>query len=82
MPKLETIFYQSILQLAEHYGIKSISTKHFSYPYNIALALDDVQKQLKIKLDWEEIRLIVEKGKTYFTSEERYNAEQFCIIFQ
>ena len=44
------------------------------YPYNIALALDDIQKQLKNKVrDWEEIRLIEEKGKTYFTSEERYN---------
>ena len=72
--KTERDFYQSILQLAEHYGLNPISTKHFGYPYNIALALDDIQKQLKNKVrDWEEIRLIVEKGKTYFTSEERYN---------
>ena len=72
--KTERDFYQSILQLAEHYGLNPISTKHLGYPYNIALALDDIQKQLKNKVrDWEEIRLIEEKGKTYFTSEERYN---------
>ena len=72
--KTEKDFYQSLSQLAEHYGLNPISTKHFGYPYNIALALDDIQKQLKNKVrDWEEIRLIEEKGKTYFTSEERYN---------
>ena len=72
--KTEKDFYQSLSQLAEHYGLNPISTKHLGYPYNIALALDDIQKQLKNKVrDWEEIRLIEEKGKTYFTSEERYN---------
>ena len=72
--KTESDFYQSISQLAEHYGLNPISTKHFGYPYNIALALDDIQKQLKNKVrDWEEIRLVEEKGTTYFTSEERYN---------
>lgn len=72
--KTEKDFYQSLSQLAEHYELNPISTKHLGYPYNIALALDDIQKQLKNKVrDWEEIRLIEEKGKTYFTSEERYN---------
>ena len=70
----ERDFYKSLSQLAEHYNIEPIQTRHFGYPYNIALALDDIQKQLKSKIkDWEEIRLIEEKGKTYFTSEERYN---------
>ena len=60
--------------MAEHYGLNPISTKHLGYPYNIALALDDIQKQLKNKVrDWKEILVIEEKGKTYFTSEERYN---------
>lgn len=72
--KTERDFYQSLSRLTEHYGLNPISTKYFGYPYNIALALDDIQKQLKNKVrDWEEIRLIEEKGKTYFTSEERYN---------
>ena len=72
--KTESDFYQSLSQLVEHYRLNPISTRHFGYPYNMALAIDDIQKQLKNKVrDWEEIRLIEEKGKTYFTSEERYN---------
>lgn len=72
--KTERDFYQSLSQLAEHYELNPISTKHFGYPYNIALALNDINKQLKNKVkDWNEIRLILEKGKSYFTSEERYN---------
>ena len=72
--KTESDFYQSLSQLVEHYRLNPMTTILFGYPYNIALALDDIQKQLKNKVrDWEEIRLIEEKGKTYFTSEERYN---------
>lgn len=72
--KTERDFYQSLSRLTEHFGLNPLSTKYFGYPYNIALALDDIQKQLKNKVkDWEEIRLIEEKGKTYFTSEERYS---------
>ena len=72
--KTERDFHQSLSQMALHYRLNPISTKHFGYPYNIALALDDIQRQLKNKVrDWEEIRLIEEKGKTYFVSEERYN---------
>ena len=72
--KIEKDFYQSLSQLAEHYQIQPKPTRDFGFPYNIALALDDIQKQLKNKVrDWEEIRLIEEKGKTYFVSEERYN---------
>ena len=67
--KTERDFYQSLSQLAKHYGLNPMETKHLGYPYNIAIAIDDIQKQLKNKVkDWEEIRLIEEKGKTYFTS--------------
>ena len=72
--KTESDFYQSFSQMAVHYRLNTMTTRHLGYPYNIALALDDIQKQLKNKVrDWEEIRLIEEKGKTYFVSEERYN---------
>ena len=72
--KTEKDFYQSLSQLAKHYSIEPISTKDFEFPYNLALALEDVQNQLKNKVkDWEEIRLIQNQKKTYFTSEERYN---------
>ncbi|MCF2218786.1 hypothetical protein H9Q08_05670 [Chryseobacterium sp. PS-8] len=72
--KTESDFYQSLSQLVEHYRLNPMTTIHLGYPYNIALALDDIQKQLKNKVrDWKEILVIEEKGKTYFTSEERYN---------
>lgn len=72
--KMENDFYMSLLQLTEHYRLNPMTSRHFGYPYNMALALDDVQKQLKNKVkDWEEIRLIEENGKTYFSSEERYD---------
>ena len=72
--KTEKDFYNSLSQLAEHYRLNPMTTRHFGYPYNIALAIDDIQKQLKNKVrDWKEILVIEEKGKTYFTSEERYN---------
>lgn len=75
--KTERDFYHSLFRLAEHYAIESTQTRHFGYPYNIALALEDIRKQLKNKVkNWEEIRLIEEKNKTYFTSEERYNTGQ------
>ncbi len=71
---MENDFYISLSQLTEHYRLNSMTSRHFGYPYNMALALDDIQRQLKNKVrDWEEIRLIEEKGKTYFVSEERYN---------
>ena len=70
--KTESDFYQSLSQMAGHYRLNPMTTRHFGYPYNMALAIDNIQKQLKNKVrDWEEIKLIEEKGKTYFTSEER-----------
>ncbi|WP_026713763.1 hypothetical protein [Flavobacterium daejeonense] len=72
--KMERDFYQSLSQLAEHYQIKPTQTQIYNYPYNIALALWDTKKQLKSKIrDWEEIKLIQDNRKTFFTSEERYN---------
>lgn len=72
--KTERDFYQSFSQLAKHYGLNPMITKYLGYPYNITIAIDDIQNQLKNKVkDWEEIKLIEEKGKTFFTSEERFN---------
>lgn len=72
--KTERDFYRSLSQLAEHYHIQPNPTQNFGYPYNIALAIDNLRNQLKSKIkDWEEIRLLQDKDKTYLTSEERYN---------
>jgi len=72
--KTERDFYQSLSLLATHYNINPIHTQPFGYPYNIALALWDTKEKLKDKVrDWEEIKLIQDSKKTFFTSEERYN---------
>ena len=71
---MERDFYRSLSQLAEHYGIIPKPTQALGYPYNIALALKDIEEQLKLKVsDWEEIKLIQDSKKVFFTSEERYN---------
>lgn len=72
--KRERDFYRSLSNLSEHYGIPTIQSRQFGYPYNMALALDDIGEQLRNKArDWEEIRLIQDGRKTYLTSGERYN---------
>lgn len=72
--KMEREVYQSLSQLAEHYCIEPMQTTSFGYPYNIALALWNTEEQLKKKVrNWEEIKLIQDSKRTFFTSEERYN---------
>ncbi|REC61305.1 hypothetical protein DRF65_16445 [Chryseobacterium pennae] len=72
--KMERDFYQALSELAEHYGITPAPSKHLGFPYNIAFGLEDLKKQLKIKVkSWEKIRLVQDKKKTYLLSEERYN---------
>lgn len=72
--KMERDFYTSLSQLAEHYGITPKPTQSLEYPYNIAMAVKDTEEQLRHKIrDWEEIRLIQDSEKVFFTSEEFYN---------
>lgn len=72
--KMERDFYQSLSLVAEHYQIKPMPTQIYGYPYNMALALWNLEEQLKSKVkDWEEIKLIQQNKKTFLTSQERYN---------
>lgn len=72
--KKERDFYTSLSLLTNHYSLESIATESFAYPYNMALIIWDIQKQLKEKNEnWEEIRLVQEKKKIYLTCTERYN---------
>ena len=72
--KTENDFYMSLDHLANHYHLTPTQSKQYGYPYNIALALNDIETQLSSKVrDWEELRLLQEGKRTYFTTEERYN---------
>lgn len=72
--KMESDFYTSLSQLAEHYSVATMPSRQYAYPYNIALAFDDIQTQLQSRVrDLEGIRLVQDSRKTYFISEERFN---------
>ncbi|MBB4801663.1 hypothetical protein ACHRV1_25025 [Flavobacterium aquidurense] len=72
--KTERDFYQSLSELAEHYGIEPMPTKDFGYPYNIALSMWDMETKVKrINTNWDGFNLIQDSKKTFLTSEERYN---------
>ncbi|CAN1534108.1 hypothetical protein MCETHM1_01503 [Flavobacteriaceae bacterium] len=72
--KTEKDFYKSLFQLAEHYKIKPMQTSQFDYPYNMVLAIWDMEEKLKQRvLNWKEIRLVQDSKQTYFISEEKYS---------
>ncbi|MDR7208781.1 hypothetical protein [Flavobacterium piscis] len=72
--RTERDFYQSLSKLAKHYKIEPIQTSQFQYPYNMALAIWDIEEKLKQSvLNWHEIRLVQDSKRTYFISEEKYN---------
>ena len=72
--KMQKDFYKSLSLLAEHYNIEPMQTNQFDYPYNMALAVRDMEEKLKQSvLNWQELRLLQDSKKTYFISEEKYN---------
>ncbi len=72
--KKESDFYQSLSKLAGHYKIEPMQTSQFEYPYNLALAIWDMEEKLRQSvLNWQEIRLVQESKKIYFITEEKYN---------
>jgi hypothetical protein len=72
--KIQRDFYKCLSHLAEHYNIVPMQTKDFEYPYNLALAISDIEEKLKeCILNCPEIRLVQDSEKTYFVSEEKYN---------
>jgi len=72
--KTERDFYKSLSKLAEHYSIEPMQTKDFEFPYNITLAMWDMETKVKrTNINWDSFKLVQDSKKTYFTSEERYN---------
>jgi hypothetical protein len=72
--KLERDFYKSLSQMAQHYQVETMVTKGIWFPYNIALSLSDIKQKLQNQtLNCDHIRLVRDKDKMFFISEERYN---------
>lgn len=71
--KMEKDFYASLTNLATHYDIEPMPTREYGYPYNVALALWDVQTKLKDSVaSWDTVRLAQDKKGSFLLSEERY----------
>jgi hypothetical protein len=72
--KIESDFYASLASLAEHYHIVPLPTSHFEYPYNMALAVWDLEEKLKKSAgNFSELRLLQDSHRTYLLSEEKYS---------
>jgi hypothetical protein len=73
--KTERDFYNSLSNLTEHYSIEPMQTrKDYGYPYNMVLAMWDMDTQMKRSLrNWDGFKLIQDSKKTFLTSEERYD---------
>ena len=72
--KTERDFYKSLSQLAEHYNIEATQTKDFGFPYNIVLAMWDMETKVKrTNKNCDSFKLVQDSKKTFFVSEERYN---------
>jgi len=72
--KMESDFYSSLDSLAGHYHIVPMPTRHFEYPYNMALAVWDLEEKLKKSVgNFSELRLLQDSHRTYLLSEEKYS---------
>ncbi|WP_156308921.1 hypothetical protein [Sphingobacterium endophyticum] len=72
--KMERDFYQSLSQLGDHYSIEPMQTKNFEFPYNIALAMWDMEAKIRrTHINWDSFKLVQDSKKIYFKSEERYS---------
>ncbi|UPZ16193.1 hypothetical protein [Flavobacterium humidisoli] len=72
--KTQRDFYKSLCKLAKHYNIEPMQTQLYSYPYNLALAMWDMETKLKrTHTNWDGFKLVQDSKKTFFISEERYN---------
>jgi len=71
--KIERDFYQSLSNFARQYNIEPMQTKDFGFPYNIALAMWDLEKKVEqVNEDWNSFKLIRNNRKILFVKEERY----------
>ena len=71
--KIERDFYQSLSNFVRQYNIETMQTKDFGFPYNIALAMWDLEKKVEqVNEDWNSFKLIRNNRKILFVKEERY----------
>ena len=71
--RTERDFYKSLSNFARQYNIEPMQTKDFNFPYNMALAMWDIENKVKYtNEDWKSFKLIRNNKKIHFAKEERY----------
>jgi len=72
--KTERDFYQSLSKITKSYKVEPMQTKEFGYPYNVALALWDMQTKLKqAHRDWDRLYLAKSKRKAFLATTENFD---------
>lgn len=76
--KMENDLQRSFQQMATHYGFTPFDMGKYEFPYNVALALSQVNTQLQKEEDkWCEVRIRQDNHQTaFFSVEETYNTHQ------
>jgi len=70
---IERDFYKSLSKFSKHYDVKPMQTKDFGFPYNLALAMWDIEtKMIQVNEDWNQFRLIRNNKKIHFAKEEKF----------
>lgn len=68
----ERDFYKSLSKFSKQYGVELMQTKDFGFPYNLALAMWDIETKIQqANEDWNHFKLIRSNKKIHFAKEER-----------
>lgn len=69
--KTERDFYKSLSFLSKQYNVEPMYTKDFVYPYNISLAMWDMEAKLeKANIEWNSFKLVQNNKKTFFVRKD------------
>ncbi|MBO0356223.1 hypothetical protein J0656_19555 [Muricauda ruestringensis] len=64
--------HHSLALLCRYYGIRPMATRHFGFPYNVELALWEVQGKLQDDRYGTRVSLMTEDEKWYITTTQTY----------
>jgi hypothetical protein len=79
--KTEREFYRSLSNLANQYGVEPMLTKKYDFPYNIALAMWDMECKLKqVNIEWDDFKLIRQNNEILFAREDCFRVYPFYYI--
>lgn len=72
----EREFYHSLSIVTKRYGIEPMQTQHLGYPYNVAMALWDVQTKLKrTDKTLDTVYLAQSPDKTFLATPRQFNTD-------